>query len=141
MLRGELEVFVSKARQTAKRPCFNFINEDLTSYFSWAFSRDYLSLVSDESGITGISIAYPLPKKYDGNLVSLLPFDEILTNEDDKDLCILDWYATKVDARISLVDKFMKRYPNWENQDKWGRQYGVTKQLSNKYIKLLTLKY
>jgi hypothetical protein len=30
--------------------------------------------------------------------------------------------------------KFFERFPNWENQNKFGIHYGVVKQFNNKYI-------
>lgn len=141
MLKRQIQDFIIEGRESSKRPCFGFTGEHLSSYIDWAFSRDYLILSSDENGINGVAVAYPLPEAFDGEMVKLLPFDIEIKEESDKDLCVLDWFATSTKARISLVHQFQKRYQNWENQNKFGMQNGVIKKLSNKYINLLTLNY
>jgi hypothetical protein len=141
MIKQQIQDFIIEGRESSKRPVFGFTGEHLGAYLDWAFSRNYLLLSSDENGINGVAVAYPLPEPYDGDLVKLLPYDTEIKEETDKDLCVLDWFATTVEGRISLVSQFIRRFPNWESQNKYGMQHGRVKKLSEKYIKLLTLKY
>ncbi|CAB5178491.1 hypothetical protein UFOVP157_5 [uncultured Caudovirales phage] len=139
MLLTDLIQFIKTNRSNGKRACFQLDDEGLDMYVKWAFNRNYLFLVSDENGISGIGIAYPLPRKWDGHIKNLIPYDEELQLELENinDLCILDWLAKTSKARHDLVSNFFKRFPNWENQDKWGIHYGKVKHFNNKYMNKL----
>lgn len=111
----------------------------LERYIDWSFSNDYLLCVSGENSISGVAVAYPLPKPFNGELASLLPSDEQIFDENLCDLVVMDWMADNSESRRALVNQFKKRFLNWQNQRKLGIHYGKPKELSNKYINLLTL--
>ena len=69
----------------------------------------------------------------------LFMFGNIVKKEDEpnKSLFILEWLAVTPNARRELVTKFKQRYPNWENQKKFGIQFDKMKLLPNRYINLL----
>ena len=139
MLLTDLIHFIKTNSVKSKRACFQLDDEGLDMYVKWAFNRNYLFLVSDENGISGLGIAYPLPKSYNGLIRSILPYDEELSLESEKtnDLCIMDWLALTSESRKKLMNKFFERFPNWENQTKLGIHYGKVKQLNNKYMNKL----
>jgi len=134
MLRSSIKTFILNHRQDGKRQTFMLDPEGLDGYINWAFINDYLFCVSDENGISGAGVAYPLPKPFDGNIESLLVFEEPLESEDNKDLVIMDWVATGPAARKGLVKQFKRRFGNWKNQRKFGIHYGKVKQLPNNYL-------
>jgi len=127
---------ISFIKETHKK--FPWADGAIGQYLSWAFSKDYLFVESDENGISGMMIAYPLPKAYDGTNESLLPSDIEFNKNSEKwsELCIMDAIFTTVESRKRIVGKFMQRYPNWESQTKWAVRKGKVKQLTNKYITL-----
>ena len=135
----DLIQFIKTNSVKSKRACFQLDDEGLDMYVKWAFNRDYLILVSDENGISGVCIGYPLPKPWDGFIRNVLPYDQELPKEAEKtnDLFVLDWIATSSESRKKVVTKFCQRFPNWENQKKWGIHYGVVRELSNKFMNKL----
>ena len=139
MLLTDLIQFIKTNSVKSKRACFQLNDEGLVMYVKWAFNRNYLFLVSDENGISGLGIAYPFLKYYNGFINSIIPYDEELSLESEKtnDLCIMDWLALTSESRKKLIDKFFERFPNWENQNKLGIHYGKVKQLNNKYMNKL----
>lgn len=138
MLKTDIKNFILDHRKDGKRECFMWDKEGLDFYMNWAFYRNYLFYVLDENGASGVGVAYPIPKKFDGSIDSLLPYEEELVSENDKDLVIMDWVAVNSNGRKSLVNQFKRRFLNWENQDKYGIHYGKPKRLSNNYINKLT---
>jgi hypothetical protein len=141
MLLSELTSFIDANRYKGRREAFGFEGFELKTYLLWAFSFDYLFVVSDESGINGVGVAYPLAKSYDGNQETLFSFAKPVekSKESQHELCIMDWVANSRTARKTLVQQFKTRFPFWESQKKWGLQFGEVKELSNKYINLLTI--
>lgn len=129
--------FIFENRLSGKRQTFMLNDDALSGYIDWAFSNDCLLLVSSENGITGVAVAYPLEKGFDGTVDSLLIFDEPPEIEHGKELVVMDWIATNPDARRDLVKQFKKRFWNWENQKKWGIHYGKVKELKNSYLNKL----
>jgi hypothetical protein len=136
MLLTDIIQFIKINSVKSKRSCFQLDDEGLSMYIKWAFNRNYLFLVSDENGISGLGIAYPLLKSYNGLISSIIPYNEELPldKENINDLCILDWLAKTSKARQELMNKFFERFPNWKNQNKIGVHYGKVKQFNNKYI-------
>lgn len=134
MLKSSILEFVFLNRGSGKRDTFMFEDKELNGYIDWAFLNDYLFCVSDENGISGVGVAYPLPKPFDGSVESLLIFEEPLEVEHDKELVIMDWVATGPVARRGLVKQFKRRFWNWERQKKWGIHYGKVKEFSNKWV-------
>lgn len=142
MFLSELKSFIIQHRNKGRREAFGFDGNALTVYLSWALSFDYLFVVSGENGIRGAGIAYPLASPYNGDEETLFSFKDIVPKDEEssKELCIMDWAADSAEARVSLVRKFQQRFPNWENQKKWGLQFGEPKQITNRHINLLTIK-
>lgn len=138
MFCSQIKQFILNNRSSGKRECFMWENEGLDAYINWAFSRNNLFYVSDENGPIGVGVAYALPKPYNGSIDSLLPYDDEIENEHQKDLVIMDWIAANSNARKILVKQFKQRFWNWENQDKYGVHYGKTKKLNNNYINKLS---
>lgn len=139
MLKNQIQEFIIEGKKSSKRPVFGFEGDNLRLYLSWAFSKDYLMLSSDENGISGILIAYPIHESYNGDIKQLHPKDIDINDETSKDICVLDMLANSPVARASLVSQFKKRFWNWEKQNKYAIQHGMVKAISNKFIKHLTL--
>lgn len=139
MFLSELSDFIIANRSKGRREAFGFDGSALTVYLTWAMSFDYLFVVSSENGISGAGVAYPLPTPYKGAEDELFSFRHIVprTEEHEKELCIMDWAADSKEGRKSLIRKFQKRYPNWENQKKWALQFGEAKEITNRYINFL----
>lgn len=139
MLLTDLIQFIKTNRNNSNRASFQLNDEGLDMCIKWAFNRDYLLLVSDENGISGFAIVYPLPKPCDWYIKSLIPYDDELAKDAElnNELCVLDWIALNSKARKELINKFMTKFPNWENQNKWGIQRGTIKNLTNKYMNKL----
>lgn len=141
MFLSELSCFITMNRYKGRREAFGFDGIELRTYLLWAFSFDYLFVVSGENGIIGVGVAYPLYKPYKNNQEDLFSFSKTVnkSEESNHELCIMDWIAINKEARKLLVNKFKVRFPNWESQKKWGIQFGEVKELPNKYINLLTI--
>lgn len=138
MLLTDLIQFIKTTHSETKKQAFPWTDEVLIQYLSWAFSRDYLFVDSDENGLTGVLTVYLLPKPYNGLIESVLPSDiEILkTDEVTKDICFMDGVFKNSKARKTIIQKFMKRFPNWKNQKKLAVRKGSVKELNNRYIQL-----
>ena len=139
MLLSELTSFIDANRHKGRREAFGFKGFELKTYLLWAFSFDYLFVVSDKNGIIGAGIAYPLSKPYDGNQETLFSFANPVKKSDENqhELCIMDWLAVSKQGRIGLVNKFKKRFPHWDSVTKLGIQNDNVCVLPNKYINLL----
>lgn len=139
MLLSELITFIDTNRYKGRREAFGFNGDTLKMYLTWAFTFNYLFVVFDNNKIVGAGVAYPLKRPFNGDKFTLFVFNEIVpkTEEHKHELCIMDWVATTDEARKTLVENFKKRYPNWENQKKWGLQFEEPKEITNKYINLL----
>jgi len=130
--------FIRTNRLKGRRECFAWESECLENYIVWAFSKKYLFVSLTDSKINGVGVAYPLPHKNTGDIISLLPSDADLDlPEASSDLCVMDWIALNAQGRKDLMSQFNTRFPNWENQDKYGIQFGKPKLLTNKYMNLL----
>lgn len=139
MIQSQLIDFINTNRTHGRREAFGFYGEQLKMYLTWAFTFNYLFVVFDKDEIVGAGVAYPLNRPFNGDKFTLFVFNEIVPKSDEykHELCILDWVATTDEARKTLVKNFQKRYPNWENQKKWGLQFEEPKEITNKYINLL----
>lgn len=138
MFLDSIIAFIRANCTKGRRECFAWETECLENYIIWAFSKKYLFVSLIDSKINGVGIAYPLPNKNNGTILALLPNDESLTlPESSSDLCVMDWVALDANGRKELMSQFQTRFPNWENQDKYGIQFGKPKLLTNKYMNLL----
>jgi len=139
MLLSDLIYFIKENRYKGRRQSFQLNDEGLRQYLVWAFNRNSLLVVSNENGLSGVAITYALHKPYDGYIRNMLPQDEEVSEQEElkNELCVMDWIANNKKTRISLINQFQARFPNWENQIKWGIQFGQTKILTNKYMNLL----
>jgi hypothetical protein len=111
----------------------------MEQYITWAFSRDYLLTDWDENGITGLTVAYVLPFGAGNDISSILPYETDVPKEHEhqKSITIMDTIFKTPTARKNITQKFMKRFPNWKNQKKYGNRKGIPVVLSNKYIELV----
>lgn len=130
--------FILANRDTCKRDCFGFSDEELRGYLRWSAYFGYLFEVWEGLRLTGLGVAYPI-KNNTPTEEDLCKFSDIVDfrQEDLHTLCIMDWMATTDQARKRLVTEFKMRFPNWQNQKKIGMQKGKLKELPNKYINLL----
>jgi hypothetical protein len=133
MLLSDLIAFIKKTHKD-----FPWADDAIGQYLSWAFSKDCLFVESDENGLSGMMIAYPLADHADGSTKSLLPVDYESNPNWEKwtDICVMDAIYTTKESRLKIVDKFMKRFPNWEHQTKWAIRGKKTVKLTNRYIQL-----
>lgn len=139
MMLSKVIDFINANKTKGRREAFGFDGDTLKMYLTWAFSFNYLFLVFNNNEIVGVGVAYPLKTPFNGEKFTLFVFNDIVPKEEEHnhELCIMDWVATTEEARKTLVENFKKRYPNWENQKKWGLQFEDTKEITNKYINLL----
>ena len=139
MLQQQVIDFINANKTKGRREAFGFDGDTLKMYLTWAFTFNYLFLVFDNNEIVGVGVAYPLKRPFNGDKFTLFVFNDIVpqAEEHKHELCIMDWVATTDEARKTLVKNFQKRYPNWQNQKKWGLQFEAIKEISNKYINLL----
>lgn len=138
MLYSDIKNFIIAHRKNGKRECFMWDDNGLEQYIKWSFVRNNLFYALSENSISGVGVAYALPKSFDGTIESILPYDTEIANEHQKDLVIMDWLAVNSDSRKALVQGFKKRFWNWENQKKYGMHYGKIKELSTTYINKLS---
>jgi hypothetical protein len=138
MLLAELIQFIKTTHTETKKQAFPWTDEGLTQYLSWAFSKDYLFIDSDENGLTGCLVAYLLPNPSNGSISSLLPQDTDVSKkeEDVKEIVIMDGIFKTTKSRKTITNKFMKRFPNWENQKKWAVRKQSIKPVNNRFIEL-----
>ena len=139
MFFDDLISFVKENRFKGRRQSFQLDDEGLEQYIRWAFCGNHLMLVSSEKGISGVAVAYALPKPYNGYIANQLPYDDEIPKEQEQkqELCVMDWCALDTAGRVGLVQRFKTRFPNWANQRKWGIQFDKVSELSNKYINLI----
>jgi len=138
MLYDKHIAFILANRDTCKRDCFGFSDEELRGYLRWSAYFGYLFEVWEGLKLTGLGVAYPI-KNNTPTEQDLLKFSDIVDFKQEglHTLCITDWMATTDQARKRLVTEFKMRFPNWENQKKIGMQNGRLRELPNKYINLL----
>lgn len=136
MLLTELTAFIEANRYKGRRAAFGIT--DTHNYLRWAFLHDYLFVSFDESRIAGVGVAYPIEHPYTGDESVLIAFKRIpKEQESEKELCIMDWCAVNTAGRVGLIQRFKERFPNWQNQKKWGIQFDKVNELSNQYINLI----
>lgn len=130
--------FITTNKNIGRRDYFGWKKESLSKYLEWASAFNYLLKSKENNKVTGIGVAYPIQRDCKC-MEDLYMFGNIVKPEDEpiKSLFVLDWLATTPSARRELVSKFKTRYPNWENQKKYGIQFDKLKLLSNRYINLL----
>ena len=138
MFFDSIITFIRTNCTKGRRECFAWESECLENYVIWAFSKKYLFVSLMDSKINGVGVAYPLSNKNNGDIICLLPSDvDLELPEASSDLCVMDWIALDAQGRKDLMCQFIARFPNWENQDKYGIQFGKPKLLTNKYMNLL----
>ena len=138
MFFDSIIAFIRTNCTKGRRECFAWETDCLENYIIWAFSKKGLLVSIKDSKISGVAVVYALPNKSNGDIVSLLPSDNNLTApEASSDLCVMDWIAADAESRKDLIGQFQTRFPNWENQNKYGIQFGKSKLLTNKYMNIL----
>lgn len=138
MLLSDLISFIKTTQKEKSEKAFPWADAELGQYLSWAFSRNYLFVESGEKGINGVLIAYPVNWVFTNDIKSLLPSDAEYTpeQENEKHICIMDGIFNSKEVRKNITQKFMKRFPNWQNQTKWAVRKGNVTELNNRYIQL-----
>jgi len=141
MFLSDLISYIKANRNKGRGEAFGWTDDELIAYIHWADTFNYLFVESDENGFTGVAVMYPVAKKDEQKHEDLLTFKDIIpaTAEKSNDLCVMDFIATTLEAKKSLVTQLKDRYPNWESQEKLALRFGIIKKLSNKYINLLTI--
>lgn len=130
--------FIESNKRIGKRDCFGWNEIEMKVYLRWAACFGYLFEVWNDSELSGIGVAYPVKNK-SPERDDFFKFSQIVDFNDEKDypLFVSDWLAVSKQGRVGLVDKFKRRFPNWETQTKLGIQNDKVRVLSNKYINLL----
>lgn len=138
MFLSDLITFIKKTQEEKSKKAFPWADAELGQYLSWAFSKNCLFVESDEKGINGLLVAYPVNWVFTNDLKSLLPNDAEYTPEQEKEkhICIMDGIFKTKEARKNITVKFTKRFPNWKNQAKWAVRKGNVTELNNRYIQL-----
>ena len=131
--KRELLDFIKLHQSHGKNRVFNWNEEGMKQYIDWAFSSDYLFIVVDKFGISGVVIAYPI-HKYE-KIMDILPQEGLYDNAESP-ICIMDLICCNKNARIDITHKLMNRFTNWENRDKVSLRYGKIKRLPNRYFEL-----
>lgn len=138
MFFDSIIAFVRANSTKGRRECFAWDANCLDNYIIWAFSKKGLLLSFEDSKIAGIAVVYAMPRKFSGGVSELLPSNDKLTDpEAFSDICVMDWIAISSKARKDLINQFQTRFPNWQNQNKYGIQFGEPKLLTNKYMNIL----
>jgi hypothetical protein len=138
MLLADIITFIKKTQEEKSTKAFPWADDELGQYVSWAFSKNCLFLESDEKGINGLLIAYPVNWVFTNDVKHLLPTDAEFTPEQEKEkhISIMDGIFKTTEARKNITLKFIKRFPNWKNQAKWAVRKGNVTELNNRYIQL-----
>lgn len=138
MLLTEITEFIKKTQEEKGKQVFPWSNDGLSQYLAWAFSKDYLFLESNENGLTGILIVYPVDKVKDMKISKLLPTDKEFNSEQESkaDLVIMDGIFKNKQSRKQITNKFMKRFSNWKSQNKMAIRNQKPVLLNNRYIEL-----
>lgn len=139
MLLSEIIQFIKQTQKEKGKQVFPWSDDALGQYLAWAFSKDYLFLESDENGLAGLLIVYPVDKVKDMKVNELLPTDKEFSKEAENtaDLVIMDGIFKTNKARKTITNKFMQRFSNWKNQKKWAMRKLMPTELNNKYIELV----
>jgi hypothetical protein len=138
MFFDSIIAFIRTNCTKGRRECFAWETDCLENYIIWAFSKKGLLVSIKDSKISGVAVVYPLHKPFGGELTDLLPSDnDLIVPEASSDLCVMDWIAIDAESRKDLIGQFQTRFPNWENQNKYGIQFGKSKLLTNKYMNIL----
>lgn len=139
MLLSEVRSFVVANRTNGRLQAFGFEGSMLDVYLTWAFSHDYLFLVSEESGVSAVGVAYPIPEKFNGHVKTLYTFANPVPKDKEHDcqLCIMDVAAKDRKSLRRLIDKFKNRYPTWKQSRKWALRDGNPIEITNKYLNLI----
>ena len=135
MLLSEIKSFVSEHRSKGRGEAFGFDDMTTEVYLKWAFTNDYLFLVSDNSEITGVGISYPANYNPE-DIESMFSFKDKVPKDKEHlhDLVIMDVISLNTEATKSLANKFKQRFPHWDNAKKWALRFGNPKQITNQYI-------
>ena len=135
MILTELISFIESNRFKGRGECFGF-GDTLEAYLVWSFKFNYLFVASDENGIIGIGVAYPIENKFCGDKEQMFSFRNPVKSEEesDKDICIMDFISTNENSGKQLFNKFKTRYPNWENQNIYACRFDAIKKITTKYI-------
>jgi len=130
--------FIESNKRIGKRDCFGWNEIEMKVYLRWAACFGYLFEVWNDSELCGIGVAYPVKSK-SPERDDFFKFSQIVDFNDEKDypLFVSDWLSVSKQGRVGLVDKFKRRFPNWDTQTKLGIQNDKVRVLSNKYINLL----
>ena len=138
MLLSEIIQFIKQTHSKKSSEPYHLSDLALSEYMGWALSQDYLFLESDENGLNGLLVVYPLKNPCNNLISSILPSNENVpkNEESKKDLVFMDCIFKTTKARKSITQKFMKRYSNWRNQRKLALRKHNLVLLKNKYIEL-----
>jgi hypothetical protein len=136
---NDIYEFINQSGDFGDRRVFGFEGEYLEDYLMWSKFFDYLFVDSDENGITGLGIAFPIKNKFNKEEDWFFTFNAVPEKKEEEncDLCIMDLVAINKTSRNNIIESFKKRYPKWETQKKYALIRGEPKEVTNKHINLL----
>jgi hypothetical protein len=137
MFLSKLKAFVQTHRSKGRGEAFGFDDITTETYLKWAFTHDYLLLITKDSEITAMSIVYPIKDTADQD--SLFTFNYKIPRDKEHlyALCIMDMISLDTESTKNLVKDFKIRYPHWDCCKKWALRFGDLTEITNQYINLL----
>jgi hypothetical protein len=137
MFLSKLKSFVNTHRSKGRGEAFGFDDITTETYLKWAFSHDYLLLVTKDSEVTAMAIVYPVKDASSDDALTTFNYKIPRDKEHLYALCIMDMISLDSESKKNLVKDFKLRYPHWGYCKKWALRFGNLKEITNQYINLL----
>lgn len=130
---------VDRLGRQGERRVLNFDGDLLRTYVKWADAFDFLFLDSDEFGINGLGVAYPVKNRFDKTDKWFYSFRDVPSRQEEGlcDICVMDFVASDEASRDRVIDLFRGRFPNWESQRKYALIRGKPKEITTNFINKL----
>lgn len=131
--------FAETFGKQGQRRVLNFDGEVLRTYIKWADAFGFLLVDSDEFGINGLAIVYPVKKKFDKTQKWFYSFKDVPSKQEEGscDICVMDFVAKDKTSRDNVINLFRSRFPNWESQRKYALIRGNPKEITTNFINKL----
>lgn len=137
MLLSKLKSFVSQHRSKGRGEAFGFDDITTETYLKWAFTHDYLLLITKDNAISAVAIVYPVKDASSDEALFTFNYKISKDKEHLYDLCVMDMISLDSESTKNLVKDFKTRYPHWDCCKKWALRFGQLKEITNQYINLL----